>query len=45
MCVSVLGRWVVGWVGGQMSRLGVQVNDLTKLTGKLDSVPTEAQVS
>lgn len=35
---------VGGWVGGQMSRLGVQVNDLTKLTGKLDSVPTEAQV-
>jgi hypothetical protein len=27
-----------------MQRLGVQVGDLTKLTGKLDQVPTEQQV-
>jgi hypothetical protein len=29
----------------QMHRIGVQVQDLTKLTGKLDTIPTEQQVT
>lgn len=33
-----------GYIYQQMNKIGVRVEDLAKVTGKLDTIPTEQQV-